>query len=130
MSQDRPACPFCGSKDLSIKVNKTYNNKLTVYNALASVKCRGCGARGPGAIGRLPYMLFTPKVETTTKEQLEALAWEKWKKRGRWIAPEGDFSDDWKCSVCGEEWYCEREPFEMGLNYCPNCGAHMIEVEE
>ena len=35
-------------------------------------------------------------------------------------------TDEWTCSVCGEGQVCyDYEPQEMGLNYCPNCGAKM-----
>lgn len=45
-------------------------------------------------------------------------------KRGRW---ENNGDDDcWKCSECGEEQCCfDFTPEELGLRFCPGCGARM-----
>lgn len=46
---------------------------------------------------------------------------------GRWECQDGDFSDNWKCSACGIEWFFEYDPTETEtkVNYCPDCGAKM-----
>jgi DNA-directed RNA polymerase subunit RPC12/RpoP len=46
---------------------------------------------------------------------------------GRWECQDGYFSDNWKCSACGIEWFFEYDPTETEtkVNYCPNCGARM-----
>lgn len=47
-------------------------------------------------------------------------------KRGKWIEKTGEGFDAWaECSECG----CAN-PFEDDFNYCPNCGAKMVESEE
>ena len=46
-------------------------------------------------------------------------------RHGRWICPDYDFSDYWKCSACNEEFYFEYDPSEGLCHYCPNCGAKM-----
>ena len=49
---------------------------------------------------------------------------------GRWEQATGFWDDDclWKCSACGCEWcFIEGTPAENGTNYCPNCGAKMME---
>ena len=38
---------------------------------------------------------------------------------GKW---ENNGSDVWECSECGYG----IMPWNAGINYCPNCGAHMI----
>lgn len=47
------------------------------------------------------------------------------KPHGRWVCPDFEFSDYWKCSACDEEFYFEEHPDEVVYNYCPNCGAKM-----
>lgn len=44
---------------------------------------------------------------------------------GRWVCPDFEFSDYWKCSACGEEFYFEEHPNEVDYNYCTHCGADM-----
>ena len=48
---------------------------------------------------------------------------------GRWIdLREDDMDYEWKCSSCGETFGMAHEdvsPYDVGLNYCPNCGAKM-----
>ena len=47
-------------------------------------------------------------------------------RHGKWVAPDNEVTDYWRCSVCGEEYYFEfNSPFENNMNYCPNCGAKM-----
>lgn len=47
--------------------------------------------------------------------------------RGRWIP---HYDGEYECSACGEWWGCgEDTPEEIGLLYCPHCGAKM-EVED
>lgn len=42
---------------------------------------------------------------------------------GRW---RNTVDCDWECSRCGMDWYFyEENPIEMGVHYCPNCGARM-----
>ena len=50
-------------------------------------------------------------------------------RHGRWIdLREDDMDYEWKCSSCGETFGMAHEdvsPYDVGLNYCPNCGAKM-----
>ena len=50
---------------------------------------------------------------------------------GRWEFDGSDWSDIWKCSACGDEWFFEYDPRdeETLVKYCPNCGAHMKEAD-
>ena len=53
-------------------------------------------------------------------------------KVGRWIEKDGMWCDDttFSCSVCGEEYeLLEGTPIDVGMNYCPNCGARMERSE-
>ena len=52
-------------------------------------------------------------------------------KMGRWIEREDAFGDTfYNCSACGEMWSTiDGNPWDNGMDYCPNCGAKM-EVEE
>ena len=44
--------------------------------------------------------------------------------RGKWEQTKDEFGIYNKCSVCGKEYYCGPiAPF----NFCPNCGAEMME---
>lgn len=54
-------------------------------------------------------------------------------KVGRWEPTDmggGEPDEAYVCSCCGEPWVlCEGTPDENNMNYCPNCGARMIEEE-
>ena len=47
--------------------------------------------------------------------------------RGHWEFDGSDWSDIWKCSACGDEWFFEYDPrdAETLVKFCPNCGARM-----
>jgi len=52
-------------------------------------------------------------------------------KTGHWIEKE-DYNMDtyYDCSACGESWMTvEGTPWQNGMNYCPHCGAKMVEQE-
>ena len=48
-------------------------------------------------------------------------------KVGRWIEREDAFGDTfYNCSACGEMWSTiDGNPWDNGMDYCPNCGAKM-----
>ena len=48
-------------------------------------------------------------------------------KMGRWIEREDAFGDTfYNCSACGEMWSTiDGNPWDNGMDYCPNCGAKM-----
>lgn len=53
-------------------------------------------------------------------------------KTGHWIEKDG-FDGDvyYDCSECGESWTTiEGTPWDNEWNYCPNCGAKMVEPQE
>lgn len=50
-------------------------------------------------------------------------------RHGRWICPDFDFSDYWKCSACNEEFYFEQDQWKI-FHCCPNCGARMDAKED
>lgn len=49
-------------------------------------------------------------------------------KRGKWEYTKINYDDyAWVCSVCGETWVLnDGTPAENNMNYCPNCGARMV----
>ena len=54
-------------------------------------------------------------------------------KIGHWIKQNDDYFDWYECSECeygsdGEMQY--NNEFEVRTNYCPNCGAKMVEPQE
>ena len=52
-------------------------------------------------------------------------------KTGHWIEQE-EYNGDvyYECSVCGEPWITiDGTPCDNNMNYCPNCGTHMVESE-
>lgn len=54
-------------------------------------------------------------------------------KRGEWEETDMGWDGDiaWVCSVCGEPWtLIAGTPKENNMNYCPNCGAKMMEVQD
>lgn len=53
-------------------------------------------------------------------------------KTGEWIATEySAYDDTYRCSVCGIEWtFIEGTPQDNGANYCPNCGALLVNQDE
>lgn len=51
-------------------------------------------------------------------------------RHGRWIDMQEDDATEgmWRCSACGFDGYFDiMTPEECGTNYCPNCGAKMME---
>ena len=53
-------------------------------------------------------------------------------KTGHWIEQE-EYNGDvyYECSVCGEPWITiDGTPCDNNMNYCPNCGTHMVESED
>lgn len=50
------------------------------------------------------------------------------RKRGEWQEKE-DYNGDpyYTCTCCGESWYTVsgNNPYDEGVNFCPNCGAEM-----
>lgn len=52
-------------------------------------------------------------------------------KHGYWEELEEYGDTHYRCSVCGEEWYLEDgKPKDNNMNFCPRCGARMIEDGE
>lgn len=147
-------CPFCGSEKLKIdRKSKAAGydglDQRVEYHTY-SVRCNKCHARG-GAVGgkviphfTLFYMGEVPLPEwATTDDILIHKAAKNWNGRaenaptidavpvvhGTWIDLRKDDADfEIECSACGETLGLgdERQtPSEVGLNYCPNCGAKM-----
>lgn len=50
-------------------------------------------------------------------------------KRGEWLNVTDSYHWYGKCSVCGEEFVVDAY-YAGGMNYCPNCGAKMTEVQD
>ena len=52
------------------------------------------------------------------------------RKKGEWQERE-DYNGDpcYTCTCCGESWYTVsgNNPYDEGVNFCPNCGADMRE---
>ena len=53
-------------------------------------------------------------------------------KVGRWIEKDGyDCDVYYDCSACGNSWTTiDGTPWDNGMNYCPCCGAKMVEPQE
>ena len=53
-------------------------------------------------------------------------------KHGHWIERTDYVGDTYyDCSACGESWTTiEGDPWDNGMDYCPQCGAKMDEVTE
>ena len=50
-------------------------------------------------------------------------------RHGRWV----DYSDAgyYECSVCGEAWtFIDGTPKDNNANYCPRCGAKMVNEDD
>ena len=57
------------------------------------------------------------------------------KRIGKWIEDGHNLSDNWiftgwKCSVCGKHALQDRYDRYLRSDYCPNCGAKMVEPQE
>ena len=62
-------------------------------------------------------------------EALQAETVRLWPKRGKWINSKERMRPD-MCSVCGCIYEADRFMEKIAWNYCPNCGAKMMEVQE
>lgn len=76
-------------------------------------------------------------IHTPTEEDIQAYidvapSVKPQPKMGQWIKKDGwDGEVDYDCSICGDGWTTiDGEPWNNGMNYCPNCGAKMQEVKE
>ena len=68
-------------------------------------------------------------VYTDYKATAENLMRRGWRKRneGKWVKHDSDCEETYyTCSVCEDEGFIiDGTPWEIGLNYCPKCGAKM-----
>lgn len=53
-------------------------------------------------------------------------------RHGHWkhVGADGSDNNVWMCSACGKEFELDAPKSEYEMNYCPNCGARMDEVNE
>ena len=53
-------------------------------------------------------------------------------KKGKWIPTNDGWDGEYfVCSKCGCPWtLIEGSPEDNGMNFCPNCGAYMREVDD
>ena len=133
---DLKPCPFCGGTKL--KVDR--KSRLAGWNGLDmrvemhtySVRCNTCHARGGTAGGRVIYTPWTrcapPPDWATTDKALEEKAIEAWNRRadvvhGRWVTHyrSGTTVAEGYVSTCCDMWNNRKS------DYCPNCGAIMME---
>lgn len=112
-------CPFCGSTKLKINQKSTKHNGEKAY--VASIRCNVCHARG-GAVTNItsPYVV---------KGDAEAEVVSKWNSRA--ITSKENVAAKWE--ICSDGYYpfcsnCKQEPSGRKMtDYCPNCGARMME---
>ncbi len=96
-------------------------SRQAVLDGLASIaKAKAKSDAQKSLMGRI--MFFTEKLPSVTPQP----------KIGHWIEKDGFDGDTYyDCSECGESWTTiEGTPWNNGMNYCPNCGTKMQEVEE
>lgn len=107
MTELKP-CPFCGSTDIEVEGCVDY------------IVCRNCGCFGPDS---KPYT-FDAAIER----------WNTRAERTCTFSKRKDDKDPYPtCSACGYVtdwhecvWYFDNS-FEYENNYCPNCGAKVVE---
>ena len=68
------------------------------------------------------------RITSDAADAIEALQ-AQLPKRGEWLNVTDSYSWYGKCSVCGEEFVVDAY-YAGGMNYCPNCGAKMMEVQD
>lgn len=59
------------------------------------------------------------------KEALERVPSAQERKKGKWVEEVGMLM----CSECGDAWGTEQFDEVMSFNYCPNCGAEMVDKD-
>ena len=68
---------------------------------------------------------YPPYIRDVVKKELRYVPTVDPVKHGHWrLSP---FDGNWACSNCGNEPYHDNM---KNMNYCPNCGAKMDEVED
>ena len=105
MSEELKQCPFCGGEAVLLKPDES----ATIYR----VGCNCAHCIGANAV----WHAYTSEAEAIA-------AWNARAERTCHAIAIYNMHDEWcadECSMCGYEWY-EDEP-----NYCPNCGAKVIE---
>ena len=97
------------------------------------IDCEDCPAYEPreDAISRqaaLDYCIRYGKSDTW--DYLHNLpSVEPVRKTGHWIGVDEEPHEDWECDRCGHIEYADENTPDR-FNYCPNCGALMIEPQE
>lgn len=74
-------------------------------------------------VDRFTYLEFTKKLDALPNVTVTP------QKSGKWIEKDG-FDGDvyYDCSECGESWTTiEGTPWDNEWDYCPSCGAKMVE---
>ena len=110
-------CPFCGCTAIYVTRTHYYDPEDTV-----SIFCNGCKA----------HVTLEQNEAEGINEKTEAEAIEAWNtraertcnpfKRASFGFRDGVEFGIWECSACG----CEINPKHIP-NYCPNCGAKVIQ---
>lgn len=126
MSDELKPCPFCGSDEIEYK--PTYSGGGESHGLM---RCLECGCTVPtsefGKHVKEPYSEWNRRAERTCRVEVE-----------RRKLSQTQTAIVKTCSGCGFEFGVEKEntlPFEVTLNvvvppnYCPNCGARVIEEE-
>lgn len=124
-------CPFCGTKAKMMR--KPLWEGSHGYQGCYSFKvtCEKCGCT-------LNYV-YADTIYRTEDEAINNVinAWNERKnettvtlkpKTGHWKRRivDGGYNADWKCSECGYKVYTDF----VNYNFCPNCGAKMVEPQE
>lgn len=107
-SETLKSCPFCGGEAETCHVTQLWEPRNSYW-----VKCKNCRING---------------VHHTTEAEAIA-AWNARAERTCNIehAKSGAMYDVWRCSACGYEYAESVSETSIVQNFCPNCGARVVE---
>ena len=128
MSEELKPCPFCGGEP---KLKRHDDTFIVVCEHHEWGKLNADGIRTAGDIAiyadmQGEYNFDTHELEYSPEEieRCKNAAIEAWNTRAeRTCRYESTNRCTWVCTSCGRE----VETRHCGYNYCPNCGARMIE---